>query len=482
MAIRKSEKTYLDALLELTGQFNDQLSNLKDRSYPSKCPQSLIACLLKASEILTQRVSGIIASSAEDAISVEDLLSQASDIYDFIEFFQSYVLPIIRSSDSQSVPSELVRPFEHIADSIFTGSKLLVSSVPENNYYFSEISPKIKALFSSLDLESILKEHEMDTDDIYHLQLSNNPPCNILSHCLLGHEIGHAIYLKNIVEQRISPLIQFDENVVKHTADSIFQSLMARLSTTTVPSQIALQQTKQSIEYMTRIQLPIIATSWAEELFSDFVGTGLFGPAFVCSLSILLLPFDDIDETSDSHPPARFRIQSCLTALNRNDPENPGFGYKALYKSHKNTEYDCLVKPWKEAVGAIIKWPTEEPYKTVFQAVLKIKGEIIQEAKKQLDKNVFTFPQFSSEVPPLRNRLIDWLPPNEYQKKRGEPFTTSSLQAIFNAGWLSYLEDMNKHVSLFPQFEETEIRKKFYQLVIKGVDLGNIQHKWEETT
>jgi len=480
MAIHKADKTYLEALLELICQFHDQLSNLKDRGYPSKCPKDLLDCLIEASQILTQRVQTIISSSMTGNISIEDLLSQASDIYDFIEFFQSFVLPIIRNSDSQSVPSELVRPFERIAGSVFPGSKLMVSSVPENNYYFSEISPKIKEFFSSLQIDTVLSGYGMDSRDIFHLQLSNNPPCNILSHCLLGHEIGHAIYLKNNVEQTISPLIQFDQNAVKRTADSMYRSFMASLSSTTIPQQIGLQQTRQSIEYLVSIQLPIITTSWAEELFSDIIGTGLFGPAFICSLSILLLPFDDIDISSESHPPSRFRIQSCLTALNRNDPDDPGYGYKDLSKTNRNTEYDCLVKPWKEAVGIKFHWPTEEPYKTVYRTILGIKNRIIGEAKRQLGDNAFSYSRFAAQVPKLRSRLISWLPPNEYQTKRGEQFNTSSIQAIFNSGWLSYLEDMDGFVRLFPQFTETDIRKKFYQLVIKGVDLANIQHKWKE--
>lgn len=320
----------------------------------------------------------------------------------------------------------------------------------------------------------------MDSSDIFHLQLSNNPPCNILSHCLLGHEIGHAVYQKNKVEQAISPYIQFDEKVVKRTADSIFQSLMANLSSATKPQQIGLQQTRQSIEYITKIQLPIITSSWAEEMFSDFVGVGLFGPAFICSLSILLLPFEDVDTPSESHPPSRFRIQSCLTALNRNDPDDPGYGYKGLYESKRNTEYDFLVQPWKEAVGTKFQWPSEEPYKTVYRMVQQIKDKLILAAKTQLGPNIFTRGQFITEVPILRKRLTDWLPPNEYQRKLGGPFTTSSIQAIFNAGWLSYLEDMPDFMRLFPQFSETQIRSKFYELLTKGVDLANIHSKWME--
>lgn len=477
MAIRKSDKTYLEALLELTNTFSEQLSDLKDRVYPSTCPLALVNCLLKSSQILLDRIQQIISSSntAQDRV-VEDLLSQASDIYVFIEFFQSYVLPIIRASDSNNVPAELVRPLEQIAGYVFPGSNLVISSVPESNYYFSNMSTKVKELFASLNLESVLAEQKFDTQDIYHLQLSNNPPCNILSHCLLGHEIGHALYKKNNVDAKISLLIQFDDAVIKRIASSIFEALLSALSASQTPPQMVLQQTKEFIEYRMRFQLPIIAASWAEELFSDFIGTGLFGPAYICSLSVLTLPFDDIDMPSESHPPSRFRVQSCIIALNRSDP---GFGYKKLVDNNKSDEYEALIHPWRDAVTNAFHRPTDDLYKTVFNLVLNIKDDIILESKKQLNTNAFSYSRFHAEVPQLRNRLIDWLPPNEYQLNTGDQFHTPSIQAIFNSGWLSYLEDMNKLLKLFPDFSELVIRKKFYQLIAKGIELSNIQDRWK---
>ncbi len=477
MAIRKSDKTYLEALLELTSTFTEHLSDLKDRVYPSACPLALVDCLLQSSQILVDRIQQIISSSstAQDGV-VEDLLAQASDVYVFIEFFQSYVLPIIRASDSENVPAELVRPLEQIAGYVFPGSNLVISSVPESNYYFSEMSTKIKEFFASLNLESVLAEQKFDARDIYHLQLSGNPPCNILSHCLLGHEIGHALYRKLDVDATISPWIRFDDAVIKRIAGSIFEALLNALSASQPPPQMVLQQTREIIEYRTRFQLPLIAASWAEEIFSDFIGTGLFGPAYICSLSVLILPFDDIDMPSESHPPSRFRVQSCIRALHRSDP---GFGYKRLADRKENAEYDALVRPWSEAVTSVPHRPTDDLYKTVFGLILSIKDNILLEAKRQLGTSAFSYSRFHAEVPQLRNRLIDWLPPNEYQLAASDQFRTPSIQAIFNAGWLSYLEDMNRLLGLFPKFPELLVRKKYYQLIAKGIELSNIQDRWE---
>lgn len=196
MAVRKADQVYLESLLELNYSFGEQLSNLRDKTYPATCVVALIKSLSHASEILMTRLRSILEESTQNAADPEDILANASDIYDFIEYFQSYVFPILRNSDSASVPSELIRPLERLSSSIFPDCRLVISSVPETNYYFSEISPKIKEFFDNLHIENVLADEDIEAHDIFHLQLSANPACSILSHCLLGHEIGHAIYKK----------------------------------------------------------------------------------------------------------------------------------------------------------------------------------------------------------------------------------------------------------------------------------------------
>ena len=87
----------------------------------------------------------------------------------------------------------------------------------------------------------------------------------------------------------------------------------------------------------------------------------------------------------------------------------------------------------------------------------------------------------NTKVPLLRKRLLDWLPPNEYQDGVGEQFEIASIHAKFTAGWLSYLEDMENILTLFPKFTELVIRKKYYQLLSKGVDLAEIHRRWDES-
>ncbi|MBI2855027.1 MAG: dCTP deaminase [Chloroflexi bacterium] len=433
MAIRKADKVYLECLLELNSGFGEQLLAIQDGDYPGSCAVALIKSLDQASRVLAGRIRDLIRESQRASADAEDILAEASNIYDFIDYFQSFVFPVLRSSDIRSVPAELVRPLERLSALLFPDSKLIISSVPVTNYYFSEISPKIKEMFENLDIGGILAEQGIGSSEIFHLQLSANPPCGILSHCLLGHEIGHALYKKAGLENRIPPLLVFEEAAITRCVDSHLQSMAANLNASG-PTQMALQQTREFVEYVTRVQLPIMGSSWAEEMFSDIVGTGLFGPAYVCSLALLLLPYEDMDSPSDGYPPSRLRVQACINALDRTDP---GFGYRKLkVGSESRKDYDSLVKPWREVVGSQYKWPDQEPYRTVFESVLGIKANIINEAKAALSKSRYSPVDFGTEVPTLRARIADWLPPNEYQQGVGaeEPGKRLTITPLLEIG------------------------------------------------
>lgn len=237
-----------------------------------------------------------------------------------------------------------------------------------------------------------------------------------------------------------------------------------------------LQQTREYVDYITRIQLPIVASNWAEEIFSDLIGTGLFGPAFISSLSLLLLPSQDLDSADEAYPTSRFRVQTCINALDRTDP---GFGYKELNrKSTTNLDYDHLIKPWREVVGSQIRWPIDTMYKTVFNSILRMKHNLVNEAKELLRDNKYSYSDFASEVPKLRTRLLAWLPPNEYQTTVGGDFKVAKIQAIFNAAWLAYLDDIKTLTAMFPQFPDIKVHSKFCDLVTKGIDLSDIQVRW----
>ena len=477
MAIRRAEQIFLDALLERCISFSTEVRNLQIQDFPSKAPEILANCLFKASETLINTTNELIARSRqnEDA-DPQEVLGEASSIYDFVDFSISYLCPIIRSSVSTNVPSELVRPLERIASSTFPQCQVLIGAVPELNYYFSKISPHISELFTNLGIDSILSE-EGYPEDLFHLQLCSNPPCGILAHCMLGHELGHAIYEKVEAGLRLRPRIILNEETVEPLINARYNRYIAGISTGSEqqPTQLILDRTKEYIAYLTRIEVAMVAGNWVKELFCDIIGTGLFGPSYICSLSVLLLPFSDIDQPSHTHPSNKYRIQTCIHSLERSDP---GFGYRKLKGRPSETELEHLIQPWREVVGNRTSI-TDPAYKAVSEAVIRIRDEIVREAKSALEGRYFSPSKFMKTVPILRNRIRNWLPPNEYQLNRGDDFKVAGLEEIFNAGWLAYLQDMEYFRMLFKGFTEDKIKGKFHALLSKGVESSDIQMRWK---
>lgn len=478
MAISKAQAVFLDTLVERCESFVAEITAIKELDYPSDAPQILATCLFDAAGRINNRAHELRqAHKQTNAIPIDEIMAEASNIYDFVVFNSSYSCPMLRDASIGNVPAEMVLPMENIARLLFPDCQIIIGEVSEWNYYFREIGRRIIENFTNVDLDDILSQHESFPSELFRLQVCSNPPCGILLHCLLGHEIGHAIYNNQDLSRILLPHFSYDQRAFNELVDSRFQQLWEEFSRDTGRApQLVFEQTRAFMEYITRVEVYTVAAKWIEELFCDIVGIGLFGPAFVSASSMFLLPFSQIDETSDSHPSSRLRIQWSISALERTDP---GFGYRRLRKDSIQAFFAPLIDPWKEMVGTKPSVPRNAVHKIISDAVFKLKTKIIEAAKLTLGNNFYRPSSFKKEVPQLRKRIKNWLPPNEYQVKPGDAFDIAGLQGIFNSGWLSYIEDMPYFVKIFKRLSENEIKIRFYGLVLKGIESSQIQIRWQ---
>lgn len=478
MATNRAHIIFLDTLVERCESFTTESSEVNSLHHPSDAPRILTSCLCKAANRVTERIKELRRSYPQASeLLKNEIMAEASNISNFIVFNSSLICPMLRNASIENVPAEMVLPTERIARLVFPDCQVIIECVAEHNYYFREIGNRILDIFSSADLEDILSQEEVFPSSLFRLQVCLNPPCGILLHCLLGHEIGHAIYKARGVSSNLLPSINFNEQAIIDLINTRFQQLQEDFATRArrAPTQILLDQTRGFMEYITKMEILRVSSKWIEELFCDFIGTGLFGPAFICASSMFLLPFTQIDDSSDSHPSNRLRVQLSINALERSDP---GFCYRLLYKPNLKNDVEPLIKPWKQLIGVRYIPPQDPVHKIAFEAVVNIKDKIIKEAKSALGDKYFHPSSYSKEVPQLRKRLGGWLPPNEYQIKAGDKFSIASLQGIFNSGWLSYLEDMPNFISLLQRLSESEVKSRFYGLVSKGIESSEIQLRW----
>jgi len=479
MASNDATRIFLDVLVDKCRSLWSDLDSLLSRDYPSVAPEILTSCLLEACKRLLGRAIELRDVSQHDEQTTSDeILLEASQINDFLDSTVGVLCPMLRFSSVEEVPSELVLPMERMSRLMFREAQVIVEAVPEMNYFFKEIATDIRNLFSSLDLDDILTQLGFP-DELFHLQLCSNPPNGILTHCLLGHEIGHAVYVKESADQRLLPLLSFDEQAMQRFIEASLREITDQVPDNTLGTtlQLTLQESREFLQYVLKAEVSAIAAKWIHEIFCDIIGVGLIGPAYISSSCIFLLAFEDIDYTMRSHPPHRLRIQLALRALERDDP---GFGYKRLLGKPSSKDIRSVIKSWKDLVGIRPVRPEDIRWRVVFDAVYSLRNEIIREAKQCLHDNILYPSRFNYEVPKLRRRIRDGLPPNEFQDDSSEQFKIATLQGTLNAGWLCYLIDFPHFIEIHSQFPEEKTKERFYGLVSKGVESSEIQRRWRD--
>ena len=226
MATNKAQAIFLDTLVERCESFVAETSIVKALDYPSKAPKILAECLFEAAEKINSRARELRQAYGQtNQISpLDEIWAEASTIYDFVVFNSSHICPMLRNASIVNVPAEMVLPMESIARLVFPDCQIVIGGVSELNYYFLEIGEGILQMFSSVDLDDVLQGKGLP-NQLFRLQVCLNPPCGILLHCLLGHEIGHAIYKNKQISKKLSPHLSYDQRAFTELVDSRFQQL-----------------------------------------------------------------------------------------------------------------------------------------------------------------------------------------------------------------------------------------------------------------
>lgn len=479
MAFVDARGVFLDSLVDQCQSLVFELDSVISLDFPSQTPKMLAGTISRAAQSLLGRAIELRAScqGEKDAQIQREIILEASSIHDFVNFMLSDMCPVIRGSQTSEVSSEIVAPMERIVRDLFPHSQTIMKSTPAHNYYFREIASVLRKFLSHFSFEDLLQQDGWP-DEIFLLEASSNPPNGILSHCMLAHEIGHALWRKTKAEEELLPRIRVDDKELRAFVGSLLaeQGQEAGEAEPDKPTQIALQETGPRLEFLWRTILTSVAANWVEEIFCDAVAVGLLGPASICAQSLFLLPGTDIDHFTESHPPARLRIQVAIRALTRSDP---GFGYRKLDKPRFQKIVLPLIAPWKQYVGTAYVRP--KPWGNMaFDAVTKVTSDIVRRAVRALGRARFSPAAFNVQVPPLFQRIHQGLPPNEYKLEEENDFTVGAPQAILNAAWLSFLYDMELFAKYMPERSEHAIKRRFYDLISKGVGCSEIQRRWHE--
>jgi hypothetical protein len=132
--------------------------------------------------------------------------------------FLHLLIGLVEGSDVNRSPGQLIQPLRRFIRSVIPSAELVVSSKPELNYSIREIVGSIKNVFSGTPLEPRCQNLP---EFLFIVNIPAIESEQILIHGVLSHELGHAIYNKEALENKLLPNVQIREDLMKSLIDSM---------------------------------------------------------------------------------------------------------------------------------------------------------------------------------------------------------------------------------------------------------------------
>jgi hypothetical protein len=341
---------------------------------------------------------------------------------------------------------------------MFPNSEIVVSSKPELNYGIQEIAKPIRELFTGTALQQTC---EVLPEFVFIVNIPAVESEQILIHGILFHELGHALYRKHQLYDRLLPQIQLREDLIRGLISAMSQGASAQLSPV---AELSLRQriTQQVTERITR---------WVMELSSDAIGIRLFGPALYFAAIHLLLSFSHLDHCSKSHPPSRLRVK-LMTRMIMQLYDVQGW----------NSKLQEFVRDWQEvsAIPILVTLPFDqiavESLNT--DAVLQL---ISDESAAAAGQSQYNSARLLTDIAELAPLFINGIPAGEIG-----PFgqsKSSDIVSIVNAGWHVYLCEFDAfRKRLHTRDAESRVNSaaKLSQLILKSLEIAETKVAWQE--
>lgn len=296
-----------------------------------------------------------------------------------------------------------------------------------------------------------------------------------LVHCVIAHEIGHGLFQRNDVSQKLLPLINIDKDKIEKLAARIYQVEIHNINANKAnPSQLSLYPNENEIRSRITLIINTTVNNWLEELGSDAIGLTLFGPAYLFSMVHLLISFQLIDNASSSHPPNRLRMRLLLLMIGALGQSKASLNCL----EHLPGDLKEFVENWKDISLALDL--TDPIYEIVIESVLSILDSIGETAIEVVgDKR---YPEDKHEtLEKLCDLLINGIPPNEVLDFNSGTFEYPGVLLILNAGWQVLIAHMESFCLFFGKEYKSNpslFNTRLNELVLKAVELDNVRLMW----
>lgn len=259
--------------------FEEKLKELNSERFISKAPLSLISFLLRLNGEIRRNLIQLIKRIPPDSLDVLTYETFAKEIRFYsitLAEIYPYILFIENSRSTITPPgiSIAVENFAHeLVNSDFT---CLVCPSYLCNYFYLDLFSE--ELFKSPKYSFPKEIFEKFPPYFFILAFPSIAKNDILTHCILGHELGHFIArAHNILDRALSKGLTLEKDL-----------------------PLSLRDLKR----------------YFEEYVADIASVYLFGPAMLFAFVEFGTSVSDFVESSATHPPLFLRLKNALETLN----------------------------------------------------------------------------------------------------------------------------------------------------------------------
>jgi len=460
----------IESVIDHCLAFSDHLEPLKYRQYASDFPITLLELLGRLNLAIKKKLEVFRCDpdfqSLEDAEAEEQIL-RYSKLYSYLYVAASFV----ERSDVPHTVVELVQPLKRLMQlqCELKDFELLLHPLPVLNYSFYHLGSELSKVTNQLDLAGAKIDFpkQLVTVGFPGLEMGR-----LLVHSIIGHELGHCLYVERKLENKLLPLVKPDEQKLN--------TLVKELAETRLPTVFKAETTptgqRTLSEYITEVEIKSslirgindLGKLWVKELTCDAIGYCLFGPAYLfAALNVLTLAYA-FDSDRGTHPPNRMRFLLLYKILDK----------ETGFLSILDPKVVKFLESWRSVTRSQAPQFTDPVRDLSGSAILNIYDNIINTATLAVDSaGPYSASENTAELQELVKRAEALIPPNELIKN-GVSHEVK-FQSILNAGWLVYLTGLEAIQEKF-DFEPWECKTKFNEVIARAVELNEIQRRWRE--
>lgn len=274
MALRGSLiDTVLEAARERCEALEKEAARFETRRFPSQGPRILLDLVRNTNDV----IKGSLKAIAEDT-GLRELLTPNQfelKVYRHTQFlpYLHWLLSFLQGAEIYDTPYALLPPLRRFVRKCLADSEVIFSSQHELNYSFFEVAENIRGLYESAREEKfkeLVKEFPSNFIAITFPSVETN---HVLLHCMIAHEIGHGIFVRDKLHEKLFPLVKIDHLEIKRFASHVTK-------TDPAGSQLELLPTELQVKQGLTKQINDSIAGWLNELCSDAIALCLFGPAY----------------------------------------------------------------------------------------------------------------------------------------------------------------------------------------------------------